>query len=135
MCASIQACKKTKTLVICNLVVTLSSRMATDLTPLQVLKYMEIVDNEFLRQYEFKQEDGLSCIEYAEQDRKIFLTKLHIPENLDSQEFKQEFIRNVFEKIKSEKNVKIVPTHPSIAGFMRKNRNEYKELLPVGINI
>jgi len=101
----------------------------------QMTSEMEINDNEFLRQYECKQDEGLAIIEYAEQDRKIFLTKLRIPEELESPEFKQKFIRNVFDKIRDEKNVKIVPTHPSIAGFMRKNRHEYKELLPVGINI
>lgn len=96
---------------------------------------MEINDNDFLRQYESKVDDGLAVIEYAEQDRKIFLTKLNVPESVDEPAFKQKFIRSVFEKIKEEKNVKIVPTHPSIASFVRKNRHEYKELLPVGINI
>jgi spore maturation protein CgeB len=38
-----------------------------------------INDNLFLRQYEVEIEDDLAIIEYALQDRKIFLTKLIIP--------------------------------------------------------
>ena len=40
---------------------------------------MIINDNLFLRQYEVEIEDDLAIIEYALQDRKIFLTKLIIP--------------------------------------------------------
>ena len=39
-------------------------------------------NNEFLRQFEAKVSDSLARIEYAEQERKIFLTKIHIPDNL-----------------------------------------------------
>ncbi|MGB7395612.1 MAG: N-acetyltransferase, partial [Pricia sp.] len=31
-------------------------------------------------------------------------------------------------------NLRVVPTSPHIAGFLRKNR-QYKEMLPVGIRI
>ncbi len=34
----------------------------------------------------------------------------------------------------SEKNIKVVPTSPEIARFLRKNKN-YKKLLPVGIKL
>ena len=34
----------------------------------------------------------------------------------------------------SEKNMKVVPTSPEIAGFLRKNKS-YKHLLPVGIKL
>jgi hypothetical protein len=33
-----------------------------------------------------------------------------------------------------EQNLRVVPTSPQIAGFLRKNR-QYKEMLPVGIRI
>ena len=39
-----------------------------------------IENNEFLRQFEVKVSDSLARIEYAEQERKIFLTKIHIPD-------------------------------------------------------
>ena len=51
-----------------------------------------LVNNEFLRQFEFKIDDQLARIEYSEQERKIFLTKLSIPENIQSDEFEDAFI-------------------------------------------
>ena len=36
----------------------------------------ELIDNDFLRQFELKVDDNLAKIEYSLQDRKIFLTKL-----------------------------------------------------------
>ena len=36
----------------------------------------ELIDNEFLRQYELKVDDQMAVIEYSLQERKIFLTKL-----------------------------------------------------------
>ena len=97
---------------------------------------LEITDNEFLRQYECRKGDMFAKIEYAQQERKIFLTKLIVPEELeDDVEFRNEFLTAVFENIKNEKELKVVPTHPKIAGFVRKNRMKYKDMLPVGIAI
>ncbi len=97
---------------------------------------MEITDNDFLRQYEGRKGDLLARIEYAEQDRKIFLTKLILPEEVeDDAEFRNEFIKAVFDSIRENKDVKVVPTHPKIAGFVRRYRNIYKDMLPVGIAI
>jgi len=44
----------------------------------------ELVDNDFLRQYELKVDEQLAKIEYSLQDRKIFLTKLIIPDAIKS---------------------------------------------------
>lgn len=97
---------------------------------------MEITDNDFLRQYEGRKGDLLARIEYAEQDRKIFLTKLILPEEVeDDADFRNEFIKAVFDSIRENKDVKVVPTHPRIAGFVRRYRNIYKDMLPVGIAI
>ena len=52
---------------------------------------MEITDNSFLRQFETETGDGLAKIEYAQQERKIFLTKLILPQNHDDASFKEEF--------------------------------------------
>ena len=38
--------------------------------------YMEIIDNQFLRQFEAKINGNLAIIEYSLQERKIFLTKI-----------------------------------------------------------
>jgi len=86
-------------------------------------------NNDFLRQFEVM----VARIEYAEQERKIFLTKLIVPENISTAEFKDEFIKLVLDNV-AERNLKVVPTSPEIAGFLRKNKR-YKELLPVGIKL
>ena len=90
-------------------------------------------NNEFLRQFEVKVSDSLARIEYAEQERKIFLTKIHIPDTIKDKSFEEEFIIKVLEFIES-KNLRVVPTTPRIAGFVRKNKS-FKHLLHVGIKI
>ena len=93
---------------------------------------LQITDNEFLRQFETTIEGEMSTIEYAEQERKIFLTKLVMPENQVEKGHHEEFIKAVFDIIK-DRNIRLVPTSPHIAKFMRRNRRKYKDLLPVGI--
>lgn len=93
-----------------------------------------ITDNEFLRQFELEVGDNMARIEYALQDRKIFLTKYDMPEDMEDQGFREIFIRAVFDQVK-DRGISLVPTSPEIAGFMRRNRRTYKALLPVGINI
>jgi len=93
----------------------------------------ELIDNDFLRQFELKVDDELAKIEYSLQDRKIFLTKLIIPENVNNDNFIDSFLRLVMENIQ-ERNISVVPTSPPIAKFIRKNRR-YKRMLPVGIRI
>ncbi len=94
---------------------------------------VEIKDNSFLRQFETTCDGHLAKIEYSSQERKVFLTKLVIPEAITKTEFKEDFIKSVLHVIQ-EKNLRVVPTSPQIAGFLRKNR-QYKEMLPVGIRI
>lgn len=93
----------------------------------------ELIDNDFLRQFELKVEGELAKIEYALQDRKIFLTKLIIPNCVKSENFEEEFLTLVFENI-AERNISVVPTSPEIAKFIRRHR-KYKKMLPVGIRI
>jgi len=93
----------------------------------------ELTDNDFLRQFELKVDDKLAKIEYALQDRKIFLTKLIIPDGIKSEDFAEEFLTLVFENI-AERNISVVPTSPEIAKFIRRHR-KYKKMLPVGIRI
>ena len=94
---------------------------------------VELQNNEFLRQFETSVNGSLARIEYAEQERKIFLTKLVIPGDVKDVEFEENFIKSVLEFI-SEKNLRVVPTSPKIAGFVRRNKS-YKSLLPVGIKL
>lgn len=93
----------------------------------------ELIDNDFLRQYEIKFNDQLAKIEYSLQERKIFLTKLIIPDALKGDEFIKEFLSAVFDQIE-ERNLSVVPTSPEIAKFIRSNR-KYKRMLPVGLII
>ncbi|WP_115461429.1 N-acetyltransferase [Winogradskyella aurantiaca] len=94
---------------------------------------VELIDNDFLRQYELKVEDSMAVIEYSLQERKIFLTKMVIPEEIHSEDFQKDFLELVFNNIK-ERNISVVPTSPEIAKFVRSNR-KYKRMLPVGIRI
>ena len=97
------------------------------------MSQLTLENNEFLRQFEVVVNESMARIEYAEQERKIFLTKLIVPEDLNTTEFKDEFIKTVLDSV-AEKNMRVVPTSPEIAGFLRKNKR-YKELLPVGIKL
>ncbi|MBD0832304.1 N-acetyltransferase [Aestuariibaculum sediminum] len=94
---------------------------------------VELIDNDFLRQFELKIDNHLAKIEYSLQERKIFLTKLVIPEEIKDDEFRKEFLEAVFKSIEA-RNLSVVPTSPEIAKFVRSNR-KYKRMLPVGVRI
>lgn len=91
-----------------------------------------VKDNDFLRQFETRINGKLAKIEYSSQDKKIFLTKLVLPENFEDCQ-KDEFIESVLH-IVEERNLRVVPTSPEIARFLRKHK-QFKDLLPVGIRI
>jgi len=97
------------------------------------MSQLTLENNEFLRQFEVVVDGSMARIEYAEQERKIFLTKLIVPDVLDSDEFNDSFIKLVLDSV-AEKNMRVVPTSPEIAGFLRKYKR-YKALLPVGIKL
>jgi hypothetical protein len=92
-----------------------------------------LIDNVFLRQYELKVGSEMATLEYSQQERKIFLTKLNIPEVLNTDQFLEDFLKVILEDI-IEKNISVVPTSPPVAKFIRKNRR-YRKMLPVGIRI
>ena len=94
---------------------------------------VELIDNDFLRQFELKVDNDMAVIEYSLQERKIFLTKMVIPDAMKSDTFEKEFLAMVFDNIK-DRNISVVPTSPEIAKFVRSNR-KYKRMLPVGIRI
>ncbi|MGS4346818.1 GNAT family N-acetyltransferase [Myroides odoratus] len=93
---------------------------------------MEIKDNELLRQFELETDQGLLSVEYSLQERKIFLTKLKgFEEGVQAQSI--DFLKGVLDIVR-EKRLRVVPTHPKIVSFFRKNPM-YKEMLPPGIRI
>ena len=95
---------------------------------------LEVNDNEFLRQFEARFNDTLVTIEYSVHPRNIFLTKLIMDEALVEKGYDTLFMVALFDYFKKN-NLKVVPTASKIVSFFRKNRKEYKELLPVGISI
>ena len=94
---------------------------------------LNLVNNEFLRQFEIMVDGTMARLEYAEQERKIFLTKLIVPENISTSTVREDFIRLVLNHV-AERNLKVVPTSPDVASFVRSNKR-YKEMLPVGIKL
>jgi len=94
---------------------------------------MEIKDNTFSRQFETSVNGSLVSVEYSFQEKKIFLTRLNVPENFDDEEFISDLLKNIME-IAIERKLKVVPILPKIAAFFKKNP-VYKELLPPGIRI
>lgn len=95
---------------------------------------IKITDNEFLRQYESIINEQLVIVEYSQQERKVFLTKLKMSDELKEDGYLDPFLETLLSYIQEGTN-KVVPTNPEIAKFMRKNKRKYKELLPVGMNI
>ncbi|WP_159802214.1 GNAT family N-acetyltransferase [Flavobacterium sp. MK4S-17] len=93
---------------------------------------MEIKDNEFSRQFEAVSDGEKISVEYSVQERKLFLTKLNTPNDID-ESIVNEFLESILASAE-EKRLRVVPTHPKIADFFRKNP-QYKEMLPPGIRI
>ena len=94
---------------------------------------MEIKDNTFARQFETIVAEGLVSVEYSFQEKKIFLTKINVPEKFNDEEFISNFLKNIME-IAIERKLKVVPILPKIVIFFKKNPI-YKELLPPGIRL
>lgn len=94
---------------------------------------IQIRDNAFARQFETTVSEGLISVEYSFQEKKIFLTKINIPEGFSDEDFITELLRNIM-NIAYERKLKVVPILPKIALFFRKN-TMYKDLLPPGIKI
>lgn len=93
---------------------------------------MEIKDNEFSRHFETSVDGSKLSIEYSIQERKLFLTRLTAPENIDEDTINT-FIKEVL-AIAVEKKLRVVPTHPKVAAFFRKNPR-FKDMLPPGIRL
>lgn len=100
---------------------------------METKEIMEIKDNTFSRQFETLVDGKLISLEYSFQEKKIFLTRLNVPDNFEDEEFISDFLKNIM-AIAIERKFKVVPILPKIAAFFRKNP-VYKELLPPGIKI
>jgi hypothetical protein len=94
---------------------------------------MDIKDNSFSRQFETTVDGKLISIEYSFQEKKIFLTRINVPDHFDNDEFISDYLKEIM-NIAYERKLKVVPIYPKIAAFFRKNTT-YKDLLPPGIKI
>ena len=94
---------------------------------------MEIKDNTFSRQFETTLNGHLISVEYSFQEKKIFLTRLNVPENFTDEDFISDLLKNIM-AIAIERKLKVVPILPKIVLFFKKNP-VYRELLPPGIRI
>ncbi|MBK0370783.1 GNAT family N-acetyltransferase [Flavobacterium agrisoli] len=92
-----------------------------------------IKDNSFARQFETNVPEGLITVEYSFQERKIFLTKINLPDQFENEEFIDSLIKAILENA-TEQRLRVVPIYPRIVQFFKKNPS-YKELLPPGIRI
>lgn len=93
---------------------------------------MDIKNNEFSRQYEATVDGKSYTIEYSIQERKLFLTKIHQPEGTDDTVI-NDMIKHIL-GILEEKRWRIMPIHPKVVAFFRKNPG-YKDMLPPGIRL
>jgi len=94
---------------------------------------MEIKDNEFSRQFETTIDGKMLSVEYSVQERKLFLTKINVPEGVDEDPAVSDMLKEIL-AIAEERRFRVVPTHPKVAAFFRKNPR-YKDLLPPGIRL
>lgn len=94
---------------------------------------IEITDNDFLRQYEARIEGELAKIEYVEQERKMFMTKLMMSDGLREKGYLEPFIKAVLDEAK-KKEATVMPTCSEVVAFFRSHKT-YKNMLPTGINI
>lgn len=100
---------------------------------METLEIMEIKDNTFSRQFETLVDGKLISVEYSFQEKKIFLTKINVPDHFSDEIFINDLLKNIM-SIAYERKLKVVPILPKIATFFRKNAI-YKDLLPPGIKI
>lgn len=94
---------------------------------------MEIKDNEFSRQFEATVNGNTFTIEYSIQERKLFLTKVHQPEGAEDDTVITEMLKEILATAE-EKRWRVMPIHPKVVAFFRKNPG-YKDMLPPGIRI
>lgn len=97
-------------------------------------KDVVIKQNEFLRQFESKIKDHLIAIEYSDNERNIFLSKVKFNTDIHDDDTINLFIKAVLDDLKS-KEITIVPTSPYVKKFIKRNKLLYKSMLPIGMAI
>ena len=93
-----------------------------------------IKQNEFLRQFESVIKDHPIAIEYSDNERNMFLSKVKFKVDIHDEETINLFIKAVLDELK-EKEITIVPTSPYVKKFIKRNKLLYKKMLPIGMAI
>lgn len=93
-----------------------------------------IKQNEFHRQFESIVKGALIVLEYADNDRNMFLTKVTFDKEKHDEDTILLFIKAVLDYLK-EKEITIVPTSPLVKKFIKRNKLKYKKMLPIGMAI
>jgi len=93
-----------------------------------------IRQNEFLRQFETEIKDHLIAIEYSDNERNMFLSKVKFKVDIHDEDMINLFIKAVLDDLK-EKEITVVPTSAYVKKFIKRNKLIYKKMLPVGMAI
>lgn len=96
------------------------------------METISIKKNEFLRQFEALVDNELITIEFAEQERKTFLTKMVISDHLRDAGYQEIVVKSVLDILKNQE-IKVVPTCKEVKSYMRRHKFLYQQMLPVGI--
>lgn len=94
---------------------------------------MEVKDNQFNRQFEAEVNGHTYAIEYSVQERKLFLTKIFQPEGAEDDAVINDMLKEILDNAE-EKRLRVMPIHPKVVAFFKKNPG-YKDMLPPGIRI
>ena len=93
-----------------------------------------VTQNKFLRQFESHINNHLIAIEYTDNGRNIFLSKVNFNADAHDEDMINLFIKAMLDDLK-EKEITIVPTSSYVKKFIRRNRLLYKKMLPTGMAI
>ncbi|MDP4885001.1 MAG: N-acetyltransferase [Flavobacteriaceae bacterium] len=98
-----------------------------------MLEERPILDNEFLRQFECSFQEQMVVVEYALQEKKIFLTKLILPAQVPGEEWVTALISDLLEVLE-ERRLRVVPTCSELKMLFKKHKS-FQRMLPVGIRL
>ena len=93
-----------------------------------------VIQNKFLRQFESQINNHLIAIEYTDNDRNMFLSKVNFNADAHGQDIIDLFIKATLDDLK-EKEITIVPTSSHVKKFIKRNKLLYKKMLPTGMAI
>ena len=95
---------------------------------------MEIVDNENMRYFETRDENGsIAFVEYQISDRKVFLTGHEFPAGFEESGKSEEMIECILD-IAKERSLRVVPMKAVFKQHFKKHTKR-KKMLPAGFRV